>query len=48
MTSLLREPATAFSWGFMVMGLVSKWSLATHSNSKSFLVVHASLSQNGC
>ena len=34
--------------GFMVMGLVSGWSLANHSNSESFLVVHTSLSQNGC
>ena len=34
--------------GFMVMGLVSRWSLANHSNSESFLVVHASLSQDGC
>ena len=34
--------------GFMVMGLVSGWSLANHSNSKSFLVVHALLSQDGC
>ena len=33
--------------GFMVMGLVSGWSLADHSNSESFLVVHASLSQDG-
>ena len=33
--------------GFMVMGLVSGWSLANHSNSKSFLVAHASLSQEG-
>ena len=32
----------------MVMGLVSRWSLANHSNSESFLVVHASLSQDGC
>ena len=32
----------------MVMGLVSGWSLANHSNSESFLVVHASLSQDGC
>ena len=31
--------------GSMVMGLVSGWSLANHSNSESFLVVHASLSQ---
>ena len=34
--------------GFMVMGLVSGWSLANQSNSESFLVVHASLSQDGC
>ena len=33
---------------FMVMGLVSGWSLASHSNSASFLVAHASLSQDGC
>ena len=32
----------------MVMGLVSGWSLASHSNSESFLVAHASLSQDGC
>ena len=30
----------------MVMGLVSGWSLANHSNSGSFLVAHASLSQD--
>ena len=30
------------------MGLVSGWSLANHSNSESFLVAHASLSQDGC
>ena len=34
--------------GFMVMGLISWWSLANHSNSESFLVAHASLSQDGC
>ena len=34
--------------GFMAMGLVSGWSLANHSNSESFLVAHASLSQDGC
>ena len=34
--------------GFMVMGLVSWWSLASHSNSESFLVAHTSLSQDGC
>ena len=32
----------------MVMGLVSGWSLANHSNSESFLVAHASISQDGC
>ena len=35
-------------WGCMVMGLVSGWSLANHSNSESFLVAHTSLSQDGC
>ena len=34
--------------GFMMMGLVSRFSLANHSNSESFLVVYASLSQDGC
>ena len=34
--------------GFMVMGLVSRWSFANHSNSESFLVAHALLSQDGC
>ena len=34
--------------GFMVMGLVSGWSLTNHSNSESFLVAHAWLSQGGC
>ena len=33
--------------GFMVMGLVSGLSLANHSDSESFLVVHALFSQNG-
>ena len=33
--------------GFMVMGLVSGLSLATHSDSGSFLVALASLSQDG-
>ena len=32
---------------FMVMGLVSGWSLANHFDSGSFLVVHASFSQDG-
>ena len=48
-SSRVREPGrTAVTWlavlGFMVMGLVSRLSLANHSNSESFLVVHASLS----
>ena len=30
------------------MGLVSGLSLASHSDSKSFLVVHALFSQDGC
>ena len=34
--------------GFMVMGLVFGLSLASHSDSKSFLVVHALFSQHGC
>ena len=33
--------------GFMVMGLVSGWSLANHSNSQSFLVAHASSAKMG-
>ena len=33
---------------FMVRGLVSGWSLANHSDSGSFLVVHPSFSQDGC
>ena len=34
--------------GLMVMGLVSGLSLANHSDSESFLVVHALFSQDGC
>ena len=34
--------------GFMVTGFISGWSLANHSNSESFLVVHTLLSQDGC
>ena len=34
--------------GFMLMGLVSGLSLANHSDSQSFLVAHASLSQDRC
>ena len=33
---------------FMVMGLVSRLCLANRSDSESFLVVHALLSQDGC
>ena len=33
--------------GFMVMGLVSRLSLANHSDSESFLVVQALFSQDG-
>ena len=33
---------------FMVMGSVSRLSLASHSDSGSFLVAYASLSQDGC
>ena len=32
----------------MVMGLVSRLSLDNHSDSESFLVVHALFSQDGC
>ena len=32
----------------MVMGLVSRLSLASDSDSESFLVVHALFSQDGC
>ena len=32
----------------MVVGLVSGLSLANHSDSESFLVVHALFSQDGC
>ena len=32
----------------MVMGLVSRLSLANHPDSESFLVAHALLSQDGC
>ena len=33
---------------FMVMGLVSGWSLANHSGSESFLVVQDLFSRDGC
>ena len=54
-SSRVREPrrtALPQSWlavlGFMVMGLVSRLSLANHSDSESFLVAHALFSQDGC
>ena len=53
-SSRVREPRRTplDAWltvsGFMVMGLVSRWSLANNSNSESFLVAHALLSQDGC
>ena len=34
--------------GFMLMGLVYGLSLANHSDSESFLMVHAWLNQDGC
>ena len=34
--------------GFTVMGLVPGLSLASHSDSESFMVVHALFSQDGC
>ena len=47
--SRVREPRrTALPHALMVIGLVSKLSLANHSDSQSFLVVHVSLSQDGC
>ena len=43
---------SSVSWlavsGFMVMGLVSGLSLASHSDSESFLVAQALLIQDGC
>lgn len=40
--------ATWFTvWGFMVTGLVSELSLGNHSDSGSFLLVPALLSQDG-
>ena len=47
--SRVREPRrTALPCGFMVMGLISGLSLANHSDSESFLVVHTLFSQDGC
>ena len=50
-SSRVREPrrtALPRGSGFMVIGLVSGLSSACHSNSESFLVVHALFSQDGC
>ena len=51
-SSRVREPRSTALWlavsGFMVMGLVSRLSLANHSDSESFMVVHALFSQDGC
>ena len=48
-SSGVREPRrTALSQSLMVMGLVSRLSLANYSDSESFLVVHALFSQDEC
>ena len=48
----VREPrrtaVEAAVLSFMVIGLVSGLSLANHSDSESFLAVHALFSQDGC
>ena len=49
----VREPRRTalphgFQSGFMVTGFVSGLSLASHSDSGSFLVVHTLFSQDGC
>ena len=46
--SRVGEPRRTALPCFMVMGLVSWLSLANHSDSESFLVVHALFSQEGC
>ena len=43
----VREPRRK-ALGFMVMGLVSGLSLASYSDSESFLVVHGLFSRDGC
>ena len=49
--SRIREPRRTALWlavsGFMAMGLVSGLSLASHSDSESFLVVHTLFSPEG-
>ena len=50
-SSRVREPRIALPLavsGFMMMGLVSRLSLTNHSDSGSFLVVHALFSLDGC
>ena len=48
-SSRVREPRkTALLHGSQSQVLVSGWFLANHSNSESFLVAHALLSQDGC
>ena len=52
-SSRVREPRRSAlpqltTLGFMVMGLVSGLSLASHSDSDSFLMVHALSIQDGC
>ena len=53
-SSRVREPRrTALPRGSRSLrlygdGISFLWSLANHSNSESFLVVHSSLSQDGC
>ena len=46
----VREPRSRLAAvsGFTVMGLVSGLSLANHSDSESFPVVHSLFSQDGC
>ena len=43
-----RENCSVMWLGFMVKGLVSGLSLANHSDSEAFLVVHTLFSQDGC
>ena len=48
-SSRVREPRkTALLHGSQSQVLVSGWFLANHSNSESFLVAYAWLSQDGC
>ena len=47
-SSRVREPVWLTMSGFMVMELVSGLSLANHSDSASFLVVHALFNLDGC